>query len=176
MTAPTLPTDALAVRRVSSPVGELTLVAHERGLRAVLFATDARGSFDIGSGIPSKRAMRVVDDAATQLGEYFAKERTEFDLPLDLQGTEFQLDVWQALLTIPFGSTVSYREQADRLGIDQGARAVGAANGKNPIPIIVPCHRVVGSDGNLTGYIGGTSAKAYLLRHEELRQVSLFDF
>lgn len=160
---------------MSAPVGALTLVASDVGLRAVLFESEQRPDIDIGSGIPSRSAIRIVDEAARQIEEYFARQRRTFDVPLDLQGTEFQLAVWNALAAIPYGETITYREQADRLRVDGGARAVGAANGKNPVPIVVPCHRVVGSDGALTGYVGGVAAKGYLLRLEEQRQPSLFD-
>lgn len=161
---------------MSSPIGELTLIASTEGLRAVVFDTEQRSALDIGSGIPARAAIRNVDEAARQIGEYFAKERESFDLALDLHGTEFQISVWKSLADIAFGETITYREQAQRLGADAGARAVGAANGKNPVPIVLPCHRVVASDGALTGYVGGLAAKGYLLRHEERHQVSLFDF
>ena len=102
----------------------------------------------------------------TQLGEYFEGHRQDFDLPLDPTGTEFQLSAWTALRSIPFGTTVSYGEQAEQMGDKRKARAVGAANGRNPISIIVPCHRVVGSNGSLTGFAGGIDTKDWLLIHE----------
>ena len=105
----------------------------------------------------------MLADAHAQLREYFAGERREFDLPLDPVGTEFQQQAWQVLRTIPFGQTISYGEQAARLGDKKKSRAVGAANGRNPISIIVPCHRVVGSTGKLTGFAAGLDAKAWLL-------------
>ena len=108
-------------------------------------------------------AHPVVAAAAAQLAEYFAGERTDFDLPLDPVGTEFQRSAWEALRTIPYGTTVSYGEQAERMGDRRKARAVGAANGRNPISIIVPCHRVVGANGALTGFAGGIDTKAWLL-------------
>ena len=108
----------------------------------------------------------MVAQAVRQLEEYFAGERTEFDVPLDPVGTEFQQQAWQVLRTIPFGHTMSYGEQAARLGDRNKSRAVGAANGRNPISIIVPCHRVVGSTGKLTGFAGGLGTKEWLLRHE----------
>jgi methylated-DNA-[protein]-cysteine S-methyltransferase len=101
-----------------------------------------------------------------QLQEYFAGNRRDFDLPLDPVGTEFQQQVWHVLRTIPYGETISYGEQARRLGDVNKSRAVGAANGRNPISIIVPCHRVVGSTGKLTGFAGGLDTKAWLLQHE----------
>ena len=109
--------------------------------------------------------------AAAELGEYFAGDRQTFDVPLAPRGTEFQLAAWLALRTIPYGETVSYGEQARRLGDARKARAVGAANGRNPLPIIVPCHRVVGANGHLTGFGGGIECKAWLLDHErDVRQ------
>ena len=101
-----------------------------------------------------------------ELAEYFAGVRQHFDVALDPQGSPFQLAAWRGLLTIPYGETVSYGEQADRLGHHGKARAIGAANGSNPIPVIVPCHRVVGSDGSLTGFGGGLPTKSWLLHHE----------
>jgi methylated-DNA-[protein]-cysteine S-methyltransferase len=105
-------------------------------------------------------------DAIAQLNEYFAGERTEFDLALDMRGTQFQKDVWNALLTIPYGETRSYGEIARQIGRPDRARAVGSANGSNPISIIVPCHRVIGADGSLVGYGGGLDRKRFLLDHE----------
>jgi len=114
----------------------------------------------------------VLVDAARQLAAYFARELKEFDLPLDPSGTDFQLQVWEQLRTIEYGETASYGEIAARLGMTgHGARAVGLANGRNPIPIVVPCHRVVGADGSMTGYGGGIERKQYLL---ELEQDALF--
>ena len=104
--------------------------------------------------------------ATEQLGEYFAGTRKDFDLPLAPEGTPFQQKSWEALRAIPYGETISYGEQARRLGSPSAVRAVGAANGRNPISIIVPCHRVIGSDGSLTGFAAGLDAKAWLLRHE----------
>ncbi len=100
------------------------------------------------------------------MGEYFAGRRTTFDIPLDLRGTEFQVTVWRALAEIPFGQTSTYGEQAARIGRPSAARAVGAANGRNPVSIVLPCHRIVGKDGSLTGFAGGLDTKQYLLDHE----------
>ena len=163
---------------IDSPVGPLTLVASEAGLRAVLWLGDRDptvmrvqlGPIDGGGLDPGG----VLAAAVTQLEEYFAGSRTEFDLRLDIEGSEFQRSAWDELSRIPFGETVSYGEQARRLGNVRKARAVGAANGRNPISIIVPCHRVVGSNGSLTGFGGGIQAKAWLLDHE--RQVWLDRF
>jgi methylated-DNA-[protein]-cysteine S-methyltransferase len=115
----------------------------------------------------------LLRQAAEQLTEYFAGERTEFDVPLAPAGTPFQLAAWTALRSIPYGDTVSYGEQARRLGDPNKSRAVGAANGRNPIPIVVPCHRVVGANGHLTGFGGGIEAKAWLLDHEQRVRLAL---
>jgi len=116
----------------------------------------------------------ILKETARQLGEYFAGERTTFDLPLDLIGSEFQRSVWKLLQEIPFGQTISYGEQSRRLGNTKAVRAVAGANGRNPISIIVPCHRVIGSDGSLTGFGGGLNCKRWLLEHES-RGARLFD-
>jgi methylated-DNA-[protein]-cysteine S-methyltransferase len=108
----------------------------------------------------------VLEEACCQLDDYFAGRRTSFDLPLDLQGTPFQQDAWRALAEIPFGETRTYAQQAGRLGRPSASRAVGAANGRNPLSIVLPCHRVVGSDGSLTGFAGGLETKRWLLEHE----------
>jgi methylated-DNA-[protein]-cysteine S-methyltransferase len=144
-------------RAVDTPIGTLGLTASERGLTSVRW--NARGLGDDSSA--------VLDDAAAQLDAYFSGELIAFDLPLDLDGTEFQRQCWLALATIPYGQTVSYGEQARRLGLGpDAARAVGSANGQNPIPVILPCHRVIGADGSLTGFGGGLHLKRFLLEHE----------
>ena len=109
----------------------------------------------------------VIDQAIAQLNEYFEGKRKQFDLPLDMPGTEFQRSVWAALQTIPYGETFSYKEVAAKIGKPKATRAVGMANRHNPIPIVVPCHRVVGSDGSLTGFGGGLPVKRFLLDHEK---------
>ena len=161
----------LQSRVMPSPVGELTLVASERGLRAVLWVDDDERRVplrDDGDEAPSAgEATRILELAVAQLEEYFAGRRTEFDVPLDPRGTPFQQSVWTTLRTIPFGATMSYGDQARALGDARKARAVGGANGRNPLSIFVPCHRVVGSNGTLTGFAAGTSAKAWLLDHEK---------
>lgn len=158
MTAP------LSSTTVASPVGTLTLVASDGGLRAVLWPADSR----MGPGdAVDDSSHPILAAAVEELGEYFAGGRTEFDVPLDPVGTDFQLAAWRALQTIPYARTVSYSEQAERMGDRRKARAVGAANGRNPISIIVPCHRVVGANGALTGFAGGVDAKAWLLEHEQ---------
>ena len=148
-------------RRIDSPVGALTLVASDRHLVAIAWQkeTDA-APFDAA---PEATPHPVLDETERQLRAYFAGERQDFDLPLDFRGTEFQRRVWHALLTIPFGETRSYRDIASQLGRPSATRAVGAANGRNPIPIVAPCHRVIGANGSLTGFGGGLENKAFLL-------------
>jgi methylated-DNA-[protein]-cysteine S-methyltransferase len=151
---------------MSSPVGELRLIAGERGLRAILWgAEDATRIASIDDELIEGSAA-ALDEAVAQLEEYFAGTRREFDLPLDPQGTPFQQAAWMVLRTIPYGRTISYGQQAMQLGDPKKARAVGAANGKNPLSIVVPCHRVIGSTGHLTGFGGGLEAKSWLLDHE----------
>lgn len=150
---------------IASPVGDLTLVASERGLTAILWENDNPRRVPLGplSAVPDHPVLIA---AGRQLTAYFAGELTRFDLPLDFRGTEFQRSVWTALLTIPFGETRSYADIARMIGRPDAVRAVGAANGRNPISIIAPCHRVVGSGGALTGFAGGLAAKRYLLALE----------
>ena len=149
--------------KIDSPIGTLTLVAEDAALTEVRFPND---SHDDDIDMVDVADHAVLQQAADELGEYFSGTRVDFDVPLDPRGTEFQLAAWSALRTIPYGETVSYGEQAKRLGDPGKARAVGAANGRNPLPIIVPCHRVVGANGHLTGFGGGIAAKAWLLDHE----------
>lgn len=151
-----------AYRTMPSPVGELTLVASGRGLAAVLWENDDPGRVKLEPREVAE-AHPLLADAAHQLGEYFAGRREAFDIPLDFQGTAFQKQVWAALLTIPFGETRSYSDIAVMIGRPAACRAVGAANGRNPISIIAPCHRVIGTNGALTGFAGGLKVKQYLL-------------
>ncbi|WP_439423059.1 methylated-DNA--[protein]-cysteine S-methyltransferase [Saccharothrix sp. HUAS TT10] len=148
---------------VDSPVGEITLVARD-GVLAGLYMREHRHRPAFETFGP--RDAEVFDEVVVQLDEYFAGKRTEFDLPLAMAGTPFQRTVWEALKEIPHGETVSYGELAARIGRPTASRAVGLANGKNPISIIVPCHRVVGSSGSLTGYGGGIERKRMLLGFE----------
>ncbi|HYS46159.1 MAG TPA: methylated-DNA--[protein]-cysteine S-methyltransferase [Rhizomicrobium sp.] len=148
-----------------SPVGRLTLVASDTGLAAVLWENDDPKRVPLAAAGEDARHP-VLREAERQLKEYFAGARTSFDVPLDFHGTEFQKRVWAALLTIPFGETRSYGEIARTLGKPSAMRAVGAANGRNPISIIAPCHRVIGANGQLTGFAGGLKAKAHLLALE----------
>jgi methylated-DNA-[protein]-cysteine S-methyltransferase len=139
----------------------LTLVGSDGGIRAILW--DGESAAD---SIAADDGVGVLADATAQLDAYFAGDRIAFDLPLDLVGTPFQLQAWQALAELPYGTTVTYGEQARRLGRPNAFRAVGAANGRNPVPIVLPCHRVVGADGSLTGFGGGLDTKRWLLDHE----------
>ena len=149
-------------KTIASPVGELKLVASDRGLVAVLWENDDPDRVRLGH-LVEDRAHAILIEAERQLEEYFAGERDSFAVPLDFRGTAFQKSVWQALLTIPFGETRSYGDIARQVGRPGASRAVGAANGRNPISIIAPCHRVIGSNGALTGFAGGLAAKEYLL-------------
>ena len=178
-------------RTVPTPIGPLELVAGPDGLRAVLWPGEdgSRVARAVGSGTPpdshgadsltpddpnappdesagAARAEAHLDRAEVQLAEYFAGTRRTFDLDLDPAGTDFQLRAWKALQAIPFGQTISYGQQAAELGEPGAARAVGAANGRNPLSIVVPCHRVVAASGALTGFAGGLDTKAWLLDHE----------
>jgi methylated-DNA-[protein]-cysteine S-methyltransferase len=148
-------------RLVPTPLGSLTLVASPRGLRRILWDGRAAAAADAGAD-----ADDVLAAAAAQLRAYFAGGLRRFDLPLDLAGTDFQVAAWPALGEIPYGSTRSYGEQARRLGRPRAVRAVGAANARNPLPIVLPCHRLVGADGSLVGFGGGLARKRQLLDHE----------
>ena len=149
---------------IESPVGRLTVAADDGGLRHI--------AFELG-----RHPLWVADDwqrdgtpfaaVRAQLDAYFAGELTTFDLPLAPRGSAFQLEVWEQLRRIPYGATISYGELARRIGDVSAARAVGAANGQNPLPIVVPCHRVIGADGSLTGFGGGLATKKFLLEHEQ---------
>lgn len=152
-------------KTMPSPVGLLTLVANDHGLAAVLWANDDPKRVRL-SPMDEDSKHPVLLEAERQLQDYFAGKRKTFSLKLDFTGTEFQQKVWAALLTIPFGETRSYAQIAEQIGNPNAVRAVGAANGKNPISIIAPCHRVIGSNGKLTGFAGGMEAKAFLLKLE----------
>lgn len=155
--------DTLFCDTMDSPVGRLRLVADAEGLRRICFERDRhpRPEDEQGEHAPARLA-----EAKRQLQEYFAGTRQQFDLPLRPRGTTFQLHVWQALRGIPFGDTISYAQLAQRIGNPNAVRAVGGANGRNPLPIVVPCHRVIGADGSLTGFGGGVENKQTLLRLE----------
>lgn len=149
-------------RYQDSPIGPLLLAGDEAGLRLLHMETERPTELD-----PLwHSATRQLDAACRQLDEYFAGKRKRFDLQLAPQGTEFQRAAWQALLEIPYGQTISYATQAMRIGRPKAVRAIGLANGANPIAVIIPCHRVIGRDGSLTGFGGGLERKAILLRLE----------
>jgi len=156
---------ALASRIMASPVGALTLVAGEAGLIAILWENDDPDRIRLGP-MKADAGHPVLAAAERQLAGYFRGERRTFDLPLDFRGTDFQKQVWAALLAIPFGETRSYARIAAEIGRPRAVRAVGAANARNPISIVAPCHRVIGANGALTGFAGGLPAKRFLLRLE----------
>jgi methylated-DNA-[protein]-cysteine S-methyltransferase len=157
---------SLAHKMMESPIGKLKLVASDRGLVAILWEKDSPRRVRL-SDLVANDQHPVLVETERQLGEYFAGKRKTFSIALDMRGTRFQKDVWKALLAIPFGETRSYGQLAKQLGNPRATRAVGGANGKNPVSIIVPCHRVIGSSGKLTGFAGGLDAKARLLSLEK---------
>ncbi len=150
-------------RYIDTPIGRLEIHASDQGLTKLIFPDDLQEPDDLqGADHPH------LDLCKHQINEYFLGHRTQFDVPLAPQGTEFQKTVWQALQQIPFGQSVSYLDIAKMIDNPKAVRAVGAANGKNPISIIIPCHRVIGADKSLTGYAGGIPRKSWLLTHEEI--------
>ena len=150
-----------------SPVGTLLLAATDRGICGIYF--EEHKHFKGKHGWQHAPGHAHLLAAASQLDGYFAGQRTSFELPLDMAGTEFQRAAWQELVAIPFGQSITYSQQARRLGKPNAARAVGLANGRNPVSIIVPCHRVLGARGAITGYAGGLERKRYLLALEGIR-------
>jgi methylated-DNA-[protein]-cysteine S-methyltransferase len=157
---------------IESPVGALTLVASEQGLAAILWKDDSPRRVRLTNVVKDENNP-ILLETERQLREYFAGERQAFSLKLDPAGTDFQRRVWNALLTIPYGDTRSYGQIARQIGRPAAVRAVGAANGRNPISIIAPCHRVIGSTGKLTGFAGGLETKARLLELERQHQPSM---
>jgi methylated-DNA-[protein]-cysteine S-methyltransferase len=153
---------------MDSPVGKLKLVASDHGLAAILWERERPRRVPLNIAAEDGNHP-VLIETERQLNEYFGGRRKSFALKLDFDGTSFQQRVWRALLTIPFGETRSYGEIARQIGNPTATRAVGAANGRNPISIVAPCHRVIGSTGKLTGFGGGLDAKAYLLTLEGAR-------
>lgn len=151
----------LSIDYLETPLGPMQVVATDSDVKSILFV----------ESIQSRRSNSVTDKTRQQLQEYFDGARENFDLPLDADGTDFQKTVWRALMTIDHGQTCSYGDIAHQIGNPKGMRAVGLANGKNPLTIVVPCHRVIGASGKLTGYASGIDRKAWLLNHES---VSLF--
>jgi methylated-DNA-[protein]-cysteine S-methyltransferase len=155
--------------KMPSPVGELTLVASDTHLLAILWEHEKNNRVRLAAN-PIEKTNGVLKEAAQQLKEYFAGQRKTFDLPLGPKGTEFQEKVWMGLRKIPYGKTWSYKDLAKKIGSEKAVRAVGAANGKNPLSIVIPCHRVIGADGSLTGFAGGLETKTYLLHLESHTQ------
>ncbi|MEL1255602.1 methylated-DNA--[protein]-cysteine S-methyltransferase [Flavobacterium sp. DGU38] len=153
---------------INSPLGITKIIGDENGISVISVS-------DVGTNTVSETIPQVLQEAVFQLNEYFEGKRTDFDLKLNPQGTEFQQKVWKALLEIPYGKTVSYMDQTKKLGDVKAIRAVASANGKNPLWIVVPCHRVIGTNGSLTGYAGEIWRKKWLLEHESpTAQQSLF--
>lgn len=151
---------------LASPVGPLLIVVSDIGVCRVDFLSDGEAK---SLGSHTGEPHQLLSEAITQISEYFAYQRTDFSLPLDLRGTEFQKQAWLSLAAIPYGNTITYGEQAAGIGRPRAVRAIGAANGRNPIAIVLPCHRVIGADGSLTGYAGGMDKKKWLLQHETSR-------
>ena len=158
------PPAPLAIRAIATPIGDLTVVASARGVREVRWG---RADADVAEAVVADpAAIAQLERAIAQIGEYFRGERRAFEAALDLEGSEFQRLVWGELARIPFAETRSYGAVAAAIGRPAAARAVGAATGRNPAPVLVPCHRVVGAGGALTGFAGGLAAKRALLAHE----------
>jgi methylated-DNA-[protein]-cysteine S-methyltransferase len=153
-------------KTVKTPVGNLKVVASEKGIAAILWENDHPQRVRVAHG-REDNDNEILLEAERQLNEYFAGTREKFSLPLDFSGTDFQKNVWNALLTIPYGETRSYGDIAAQVGNKRAVRAVGAANARNPISIIAPCHRVIGATGSLTGFAGGLENKATLLNLEK---------
>lgn len=149
---------------ISSPIDDIIIQATDKGVSYVGFYPKQSYTHTPIEQVTNKAVLIC----AKQLNEYFSAKRTSFDIPLDTHGTPFQNSVWQALLTVPFGKTMTYGDIANKLNNPKAVRAVGAANGKNPISIIVPCHRIIGANAKLTGYAGGLARKQWLLKHEGL--------
>lgn len=162
----------LAYKMMESPTGKLKLVASSQGLVAILWENDKPERVRFSEPVEDTNHP-ILKKAEQQLQEYFKGERRAFSMPLDMRGTKFQKDVWEALLAIPFGETRTYGDLARQLGNPNATRAVGAANGRNPLSIVVPCHRVIGASGKLTGFAGGLQVKAQLLGLEG-RECRLF--
>lgn len=162
-------TEPILARTVlDSPIGPLTVIASDRGLRALLWPDDRKGRVRVDGEVRDDPDHPVLVETARQLAEWFRGERDDFDLPLDPVGTPFQRRVWEVLADIDFGDTMTYGEVSEVVvGNRTSARAVGAAIGRNPISIIVPCHRVVGADGKLVGFAGGIEVKRRLLARED---------
>lgn len=154
---------------MNSPVGELTIITSTAGLHAILWDIDCKNINikKIIDRLSQNKTEKTIVTTKNQLAEYFKGQRTVFDLPLVLHGTDFQIQAWKQLQKIPYATTITYTEQAEKIGNRNKRRAVGMANGLNPISIIIPCHRVIGSNGHLVGFAGGIDKKAYLLELEK---------
>lgn len=163
-----LPSDAY-YDEMDSPVGALTIISTKQGLHNVLWDVDRKDSqcHRMMQSLQHCENEKTIIKTKKQLHEYFLGKRKKFDLPLVLNGTDFQIQAWRQLLAIPYAKTISYAQQAEKIGNKNKARAVGMANGQNPISIIVPCHRVIGSNGKLVGFAGGLDKKALLLKLEQ---------
>lgn len=157
----------LYYKTVASPVGPLRLMASKKGLRAVMFNGGRSHKTPFNEALEHTNEHPILNMAQAQLTEYFANTRINFDVPLDVQGTVFQIKAWRVLQQIPYGKTISYAQQAKSLGDVNKARAVGMANGRNPLTVIIPCHRVIGTSGKLVGFTGGMHIKEYLLELEK---------
>jgi len=164
--------DTHYITPMDTPFGTLTLIATDRGLRAVRWPQEMANRVRLPDEVTSQPDHPILRASRLQLQEYLDCQRKSFDLPFDLRGTEFQESAWRALASIPYGETTTYGQQAARLGRPKAARAIGAANGKNPISIILPCHRVVGAGGDLVGFAGGLDAKRRILEFERANVTS----
>lgn len=151
---------------MDSPIGTLTVVVSKRGLRSIYFPHHTARDIDVLGNIATDDTHHDIVRVVSQLEEYFSGHRQNFEVNLDLVGTEFQQMAWRALADVPFGHTATYAHQAARIGRPKAVRAVGGANRMNPVPIVLPCHRIVGSNGSLTGFAGGLETKQWLLHHE----------
>lgn len=161
--------DGLGYSQVTTPIGQLTVVASRTGLRRILFSQLTPKDSVFLATVPKVSDHQIVTEAITQLEEYFFGQRQVFEIPIEAKGTEFQMATWRALGNIEFGKTSTYGAQALVIGAPRAVRAVGSANRCNPLPIVWPCHRIIGSDGKLTGFAGGLEAKRWLLDHEQAR-------
>jgi methylated-DNA-[protein]-cysteine S-methyltransferase len=159
----------LSFKIIDSPIGKLKLVASDRGLVAILWENDNPRRVRL-KDVVENPTHSILLQTEMELAEYFTGRRNKFSVPLDTHGTKFQQNVWDALVKIPFGDTRTYGQLAKQLGNPKAMRAVGAANGRNPVAIVVPCHRVIGAGGKLTGFAGGLEAKAHLLNLESRKR------
>lgn len=166
MTGPRDDTAVLRKAKMDSPIGALIVVASSRGLRSIYFPHHTARDAAVLDTIATDDRHRDLVCVVSQLDQYFSGHRQNFDVALDLVGTEFQQLAWRALAEVPYGQTATYAHQASHIGRPKAVRAVGGANKRNPVPIVLPCHRIVGSNGSLTGFAGGLDTKQWLLQHE----------